>query len=310
MKTTTTVMESLFTSFNTKLQDGFGRGEAAASRFLTYCMVLTSSTAMETYAWLAMLGSMRKWIGPRLADKAVKQAMIVVNDDYENTVRVNRNDIDDDKLGIYPVLFDQMGYDAKLLWPRLAVAAMVENANWLDGNAFFLASRKYGKNTIKNYVTDALTAESYAAARQTMMGYVGYDGNTLNVMPDTLIVGPALEKTAKDIVVNTKIVVSIATGDGSKTQPAVIDNMLAGTVKLVVDPLLVGAAANYWFLGACNGPVKPVAVQKRKEGALIRWDKDSDTCVKDNNENHYGLHYRGAACLTLPHLMYAGFKSA
>ena len=104
--------------------------------------------------------------------------------------------------------------------------------------------------------------------------------------------------------------VNISTGDGSKTQPAVIDNMLAGQVKVIVDPLLVGSAANYWFLAACNGPVKPVMVQQRKEGVLVRWDKDNDSCVKDLNECHYGLHYRGAASLTLPHLMYAGFKSA
>ena len=85
MKTTTTVMESLFTSFNTKLQDGFGRGEAAASRFLTYCMVLTSSTAMETYAWLAMLGSMRKWIGPRLV--MLLSSTSTMPFDFSNTAR-------------------------------------------------------------------------------------------------------------------------------------------------------------------------------------------------------------------------------
>ncbi len=306
MKLTMTTMEALATGFNTSLQEGFARGKAAATKFLIYCMVMPSNTAMETYAWLAMMGSMRKWIGPRLANKMEKKAMILVNEDYENTVAVDRNNIEDDKLGLYPTAFQQMGYDAELLWPRLAIAALVANGNWLDGAPFFGTTRKYGKSVISNKTTDALSAESFDAAMATMMGYCGYDGNGLGVVPDTLIVGPANRKMGENICENSKAIVNVTIGDGSKTAPAVIDNTNQGKVKLVIDERLVGAAANHWYLAQCNGPIKPVFVQKRKEGALVRWDTDQSECVKKDNENHYGLHYRGAAGLSLPHLIYAG----
>ncbi|MBR4665240.1 MAG: hypothetical protein IKO93_15345, partial [Lentisphaeria bacterium] len=43
-----------------------------------------------------------------------------------------------------------------------------------------------------------------------------------------------------------------------------------------------------------------------KTGALQRWDKDSDPCVKDHNRCEYGLHYRGAAALVAPQLIIGG----
>lgn len=295
--------EALFTGFKANLQQGLGMATLQLEQF---AMMVNSATAIEKYPFLLLLSTMRKWIGERQLQNLEGKVLAVENDDFEHTIPVKRNDIEDDQIGLYSPLFQKMGQDAGNLWPRLAIAAMVANGTWLDGKAFFAADRKFGANTINNYVTSALTATTYGAARVAMMSYLGHSDQPLGIVPDTLIVGPKLEATAKKILESQFVAGSIPTGESSYVSGVTDSNPYFGTAKLIVHPLLVGTYDDYWFLANTNSVAKPVVVQKRKVGALIAWDKDSDTCVKDKNENHYGLHYRGAAALTLPPLMYAG----
>jgi len=298
MNLNTATFDALYTGFNTQLQAGFGM---APKTYQQFSMTLSSATKMETYAWLILMSRMRQWLGPRQIKNAEKKAMQVTNDDYEHTVGVDRNDIEDDTLGVYAPLFQQMGQDAAGLWHRLAVAAMVANGTWIDAAAFFSASRKYGANTIKNYVTGALTATTFETARQEMESYLGFDNNPLGVVPNLLVVGPKLRQTAWHIVKDEWVAV------GTTNTTTATKNPNYGAAELLVLPELVGTYDDYWFLADTRGAVKPVAVQQRKTGALVRWDTDKDTCVKEHNRNDYGLHYRGAASLTLPHLIYGGF---
>lgn len=280
-------LDSLYTGFTTKLQEGFGMAPRPFERF---GMTVASSTSMETYGWLMLLSRMRKWAGDRIVQNVESELMTLVNEDYEHTVGVSRNDIEDDKLGIYGPLFQQLGADAAALWDRLALLALVGNGLWLDGAAFFGTTRKYGGNTISNYATGALTETTFNTAYQTMMEYVGANDEALGVVPDLLVVGPKNRTVAHGIVNQ---------GPGASSA-----NPNAGVVDVLVHPRLVGTYDDYWFLLETKGPVKPVAVQKRKEGALVRWDRDTDECVKVHNRNDYGVHYRGVAGLTLPHKAY------
>lgn len=291
-------LDSLFIGFNTQFQAGWAD---APRDFAQFSMIVPSSTAIEKYGWLQMLSRMRKWIGPRLVNNIETEVMSLTNLDYEHTIGVPRNDIEDDTLGIYGPLSREMGSDAQYLWQRLAVAAMVANGDWLDGNAFFYDTRVYGANTIDNYVTSALTATTFNAAYLAMMSYLGHDNSPLGVVPNLLVVGPKNRTVAHGILKDQYEVTASGTIGVAAT-----DNPNRGLCDLLVVPELIGTYDDYWYLMDTRRAVKPVAVQKRKEGALIAWDKDSDPCVKDHNRNDYGVHYRGAACLTLPHLCYAG----
>ena len=55
-----------------------------------------------------------------------------------------------------------------------------------------------------------------------------------------------------------------------------------------------------------NRGLKPIGVQKRKVGSLVRYDQEHDVCVKEENECHYALHYRGAAAAVQPLLVVGG----
>lgn len=299
MKITSASLESLQAGFNTKFQDGLKAAPDAS--IAAWAMDIPSSTAMETYAWLLMLSSMREWLGPRLVNQIATKAATIINRDFEHTIGVKRNDIEDDKLGIYAPLFAMMGADAAALWPKLAVEAVEESGNWIDGAAFFVTTRKYEKQTINNYVNLALDTTPFQTAYTLMAGYKDHAGNLIGKLPTHLMVSPDLRGTGFAICKDSTVVKAVKNVAGAENVGGVAGrNPNEGLCELVVNPRLATGSA---YLMHCGAVVKPVAIQKRKEGALIAWDKDSDTCVKDKNENHYGIHYRGAASLTLPNLI-------
>lgn len=261
--------------------------------------IIPSSTGGEILPINLMTGKMREWIGPRLVNHLNNLLLPVLNKPYEYTVAIPRDRVDDDQYGIYSgVMSEQAGYAAEQLWDDLLFGAMIANANWVDGKPFFAADRVYGKNTIKNYVTDALTPASYDAARLTMRSYLDPDGNPLQVNPDTLVVGPKLETMGKKILENEYWY------DG--TDKVQVQNPYKGTAKLEVCPALVGDADDYWFLLANGEPMRAFAVIKRKDGEMVRQDRPTDECAFTNGELLYGANSRGAACGVLPHLAYHG----
>ena len=55
----------------------------------------------HTYGWLGKFPSLRKWVGDRVIESMKTHGYQIVNEDFEATVAVDRNDIADDELGIY-----------------------------------------------------------------------------------------------------------------------------------------------------------------------------------------------------------------
>lgn len=297
MNLTTENMRNLFYAFNACLQKGLGGGWSDWTKF---CTVINSGTLIEKYPMTVISGGMREWIGERVINEISGKVFEVVNRDYEHTEGVSRNDIEDDNIGFYQALFTEMGLNAANLWPLLAAQALTGTGKWADGTAFFAADRKVGKAVINNKVDGELSTENYEKARAQMMTFCKPDGRTpLGLVPDTLMVGPQLEVEARRILKADLVV-----ADG-----ATVSNVHKDECEVLVNPFLVGDHAKKWFLLNTKRGVKPVVVQQRKVGALVRWDKDSDECVKTLNRNEYGLHYRGAAALIAPQLIVGGLPA-
>ena len=286
-------LRNLFYTFNAYLQRGLGGGWKDWERF---CSVIPSASYIEKYPMTVISGAMREWVGARVINELAGKTFEVVNRDFEHTEGVNRNDIEDDNLGIYAPLFTEMGINAANLWPELATAALTGGGKWADGADFFSSGRKIGKATINNVVSGALSASTYETARSQMMGFCRPDKTPLGLVPDTLMVGPSLESTA------LRLLKAEMVAEGGVS----VSNIHRDQCDILINPFLTGDNASAWFLMNTRRGIKPVVVQKRKEGALKRWDRDDDICVKDHNRCDYGLHYRGAAALIAPQLIIGG----
>ena len=293
MNLTADTMRNLFYAFNAYLQKGLGGGWTEWTKF---CSVINSGTLIEKYPMTVISGGMREWIGERVINEIAGKLFEVVNKDYEHTEGVSRNDIEDDTIGLYSPVFEAMGVNAANLWGMLATEALCNPGNWADGAAFYKSDRQFGRATINNLVSGKLTLENYETARARMLGFCDASGSPLGLMPDLLVVGPEQESVAKQILKADLI------ADDTMT----VSNVHKDEAEIIVDPFMVGDYSDKWFLICSTRGVRPVAVQKRKEGALVRWDADSDLCVKEHNRNDYGLHYRGAAAAVGPHLVIGG----
>ena len=287
-------MRNLFYAFNAYLQRGLDGGW---KDYMRYCGFVKSTARIEKYPQTILAGAMREWVGDRVINEVKGKVLEVVNKDYEHTEGVSRNDIEDDTIGFYESLFYEMGLNAANLWAELSTEALTGNGKWADEKAFFLADRKIGNAAINNIVSGELSAETYETAASQMMMFTKADGKTpLGLVPDLLVVGPALKNTAKRIL---KMEMVVENG-------VAVSNPNKDEADILVNPYLTGKNSKKWFLMCTKRGVKPVVVQKRKEGVLQRWDKESDECVKEHNRNDYGIHYRGAAALVAPQLIVGG----
>ena len=140
-------MDFLFKSFSMNFASGI---ETVPDTWQKFCGTIQSGAAANVYPFLEQFGGMREWIGDRQLKNVSSRKIEVVNRDFEDTVSIPRNDIEDDQYGIYSTLIAQMGYNAGKLWQDLAVEALVSNPKWIDDADFLSTTRTYGEFTIAN----------------------------------------------------------------------------------------------------------------------------------------------------------------
>ncbi len=101
-----TTLSTLNVAFNAAFREGFGQ---AVMDHEPFTMTVPSMTAENEYGWLGHISSLREWLGERVLDGLVSHGYTIKNRTFESTVRVRRNDIEDDNLGIYSPLFMELG---------------------------------------------------------------------------------------------------------------------------------------------------------------------------------------------------------
>lgn len=118
-------MDDLFRGFNMIVNQARTSGpEPLWSRV---AMLAPSTGAEEKYPWLGDMPGFRKWLGERVVNRLKAHGYTIPNEDFELTVEVKRNDIQDDKMGVYTPMFSQFGQAQKnhpdeLVFSLLAVA--------------------------------------------------------------------------------------------------------------------------------------------------------------------------------------------
>ena len=145
--------------------------EATESNWQLVAMEVPSNGASNTYAWIEKFPRLRKWIG----DKTVKQlkghAYTIQNDDFEATVEIDRNDIEDDNLGIYKPQAEMAGESSKQWADDLVFQTLTKgfSENCYDGKTFYATNHVVGEGkgakSISNRLTVALSIDTAAAAK-------------------------------------------------------------------------------------------------------------------------------------------------
>lgn len=132
-----TNLTNLNTGFKTTFRNAFG---GVALNYPRIATVVPSSTAIETYAWLAQIAGMREWIGDRHRKNLESEAYTLKNRLFEDTVEVPRTSIEDDQYGVYTPAIGMMA-EAAAQHPEelIFVEALPQgfSAKCFDGQNFF-----------------------------------------------------------------------------------------------------------------------------------------------------------------------------
>ncbi|MRR15693.1 MAG: head protein [Deltaproteobacteria bacterium] len=278
---------AVFVSLKTMFNNAF---DAAPSQWQKTAMLVPSGSSQNDYAWLSMFPKMKKWIG----DKAVKALeafkYTVVNDDWEATVEVDRNNIEDDTLGIYAPQAQMAGFSAKQL-PDEIVADLKNKAfvnKCYDGQYYYDTDHPVGEaktstsnkgTAVLSGATQALALAGYGAARTAIMSYTDDEGRPLGLIPNVLEVPPALEIQGKRLVEMEKL---------ADDTP----NPYFKTAELVVNSRLTSTTA--WFLHCTSMPVKPFIYQERKAPVFVEQTDAQNDNVFMRKKFRFGAEARAA----------------
>lgn len=126
----------LTNGFKAVFQSAF---DAAPSSYDALAMVVPSNTSAENYAWLGAFPRFREWLGERTIQNLRQHDYTVKNRDFELTVGVDRNAIEDDQYGIYKPMFAEMGEQSKTHPDELVYGLLKESfaRRCYDGQYFF-----------------------------------------------------------------------------------------------------------------------------------------------------------------------------
>lgn len=157
---TPALVSALFTGFKGDFQKA---QTAATSIWKSVATLIPSTSASNTYGWLGQFPKFREWIGPRVVRDMAAHGYSIKNKKFEDTVGVPRESIEDDEVGVYSPLFEEMGRAAGVFPDELVFGLLALGAATAcyDGQNFFDTDHPVFPNT--DGTGEAATVSNYAA---------------------------------------------------------------------------------------------------------------------------------------------------
>ena len=142
----------LYRAFNAAFREGFGQ---APADHMICTLDVPSTTRTEEYGWLGQAPSLREWLGERTLRGISEHGYSIRNKKWESTIEVARDDIEDDRYGVYNPLFQELGrssaaHPCELLFALLKAGF---STTCYDGQYFFDTDHPVDGASVRN--TDA-----------------------------------------------------------------------------------------------------------------------------------------------------------
>ena len=279
------IVQAMFQSFNVLFNKGLGETKTLWDQV---AMKVPSTGEVENYGWLSDFPTLRKWIGERAVKKLSESTYSIKNELFEATVEVPKTKIEDDNYGIYAPMAQKMG-ESTAQWPDDLVFGLFAEGfknPCYDEKPFFSKDHEIGtgskKKKISNMTNKPLSAKAYEEARAQMMSLTNDEGKSLKLIPNLLVVPPALEATAKRIVESEFV----------EENGVMQTNPNKGTASLLVVPDLANDPKK-WYLLAANGTLKPFVFQERKAPETTEITDPTSEPVFNRNVFVFGVEARG-----------------
>ena len=224
-----------------------------------------STGASTRLNWLANLGKMLEWVGDRNHRRMKAFDYSITNRKWENTVDVMRDEIEDDGLGIVKPRMQNLADSVPLHQDELVFTLL--KAGWatacFDGQNFYSAAHPTaaGGTQSNTLGADALDSTGLRLGVATMASFTDWNGNPLNIRPDTLVCGPLMEGAARDLLFADRV----ASG-ASNTDKGLVKNLVVSS--LITD--------TQWHLLYTGGAAAALILQMRQGVREREWYSDEN----------------------------------
>jgi phage major head subunit gpT-like protein len=129
-------LDLVFKGFKSVYTDAYLEAPSQGDKI---AMTVPSGSREETYGWLGQFPNMREWIGARQVKSLAAHGFTIRNRKFESTVEVSRDDIADDRIGVFKPAFSEMGQAAKRHPEELIFGLLASgfDTTCYDGQNFF-----------------------------------------------------------------------------------------------------------------------------------------------------------------------------
>ena len=285
----TVTLRTLTKKFDTRVAE-------ATPFYPQMCTVIPSDGADEAYGLLGSMPGVREWLGDRQFNELRAATFVIANKLWENSLLIKKTDIEDDRMGMYGPVMEDLAIEATYHPDELFFTALVngETTACFDGQYFFDTDHAWGNSgSQSNSLTSAAATgtvptaaefkAAYHAARAAMLKFKNDQGKLLNRPISTgmsnllLLVNPDFEQVAKEAV--------------SATILANNSNIVVDSPRVVSSAYLTDTSKMYLF--NLDGAYKPFVFQAREP--LSRQMKGLDDIetkdVKFMTQARYNLGY-------------------
>lgn len=283
------------------LRTEFNQKYASAKTTTIYqdvAMRIDSNKSEEIYNWLGATPKMREWRDERAPKGLLEHGFRLINKDFEATMSVHRNAVEDDQYGQIKIRARQLAVEAKRFFDEYMTSVLELGTTELgyDGQYFFDTDHSEGvsgsqSNNFVGTDYDITSAADAAAAMQivytAMTTRVDDSGKKNPITPTHVMVPSNLFfhfRNALDPAVLARA--------GAVT---LAEASMAGLLQLIVNPYLsTTAGANApWFMMDLSQEIKPLVFQMRKEPEFVAKDDPKDEDNFWRKEMYYGVDWRG-----------------
>ncbi|MCC7202038.1 MAG: Mu-like prophage major head subunit gpT family protein [Nitrospirae bacterium] len=141
---------AIYKSFNTIFNEALESTKTYRERV---AMEVPSTGASVDYKWLGVFPMLREWIGDRQVKNLTAFEYNIKNKDFEGTIEVDRNDIEDDQIGVYRPIIQGLAANAKLHPDYLIFQLLKAGISQLcyDGQYFFDTDHPVAGASVSNY---------------------------------------------------------------------------------------------------------------------------------------------------------------
>ncbi len=255
---------TLVKGITTAFFDQYAQSSPAWEQMVTR---VTSTSNNEIHNWLGAPPTISEWSGARKVQKLLEHGITVENKNWEGTLEIDRNDVEDDRTGSIMMRARQLGdrgarfyFDTLINFLINGDANVVGYGQGYDGNNFFSNNKDSVANN-DNLLTGTGTTVAQARADintavATMLGITDdkgepYDDTELGTGSLALVCPTGIYQGMREAVAASEI-------SNTTAIP------WSGIINVIPSAKLQADDANDWYLLRVDKPVRPLGFQDRQ----------------------------------------------